>query len=126
MGEESDDTEAILATARVYNVEVPHTASESKQKCIKLNESATGISPNWDDAPPLPPPPDHTMPSPMVQAVLESWTQGEGLHESMLAWMDGLTGVDPESESIPPLTISSLDHKDEDVFFLHVLPLILR
>eukprot|EP00522_Entomoneis_paludosa_P014847 CAMPEP_0172451570 /NCGR_PEP_ID=MMETSP1065-20121228/9564_1 /TAXON_ID=265537 /ORGANISM="Amphiprora paludosa, Strain CCMP125" /LENGTH=1663 /DNA_ID=CAMNT_0013203533 /DNA_START=72 /DNA_END=5063 /DNA_ORIENTATION=+ len=80
---------------------------------------------DWDDAPPLPPPPDHNLRSPMVQSVLETWTQDEGLHESMLAWMDQvLTGVDPES--IPPLTISSLDHQVKDGFSLHVLPLLLK
>ena len=80
---------------------------------------------DWSEAPPLPPPPEHNLRSPMVQSVLEAWTDDDGLHQSMFAWMDQvLTGVDPES--IPPLTISSLDHQVKDGFTLHVLPLLLR
>jgi hypothetical protein len=81
---------------------------------------------DWDDlAPPLPPPPDHGLRSPIVAAVLEQWTSESSLHESLLAWIDQvLAGGDPEYT--PPLTISSLDHQVRDGFSMHVLPLLLR
>ena len=81
---------------------------------------------DWDDLSPLPPPPDHTLRSPMVQAVLESWTEDQGLHESMLSWMDQVLTNHADPQSIPPLTISNLDHQVKDGFILHVLPLLLR
>lgn len=81
----------------------------------------------WTElTPPLPPPPDHGLRSPIVNVVLEQWTADRGLHESLLAWMDRvMTGNDLES-SVPPLTISSLDHQVRDGFVMHVLPLLLR
>ena len=80
----------------------------------------------WNDlTPPLPPPPDHGLYSPIVRAVLEQWTNDGSLHESLISWIERvLTGN--ELESIPPLTISSLDHQVRDGFTMHVLPLILR
>eukprot|EP00980_Cylindrotheca_fusiformis_P028014 scaffold22575_cov141-Cylindrotheca_fusiformis.AAC.45 len=81
----------------------------------------------WTElTPPLPPPPDHGLRSPIVNVVFEQWTGDRSLHESLLAWMDRvMTGNDLES-SVPPLTISSLDHQVRDGFVMHVLPLLLR
>jgi hypothetical protein len=81
---------------------------------------------DWAElAPPLPPPPDHGLRSPIVATVLEQWTVDNALHESLLSWIDQvLGGADPEH--IPPLTISSLDHQVRDGFAMHVLPLLLR
>ena len=81
---------------------------------------------DWDELSPLPPPPDHSLRSPMVQTVLESWTEDEGLHESMLSWMDQVLANHADPQSIPPLTISNLDHQVKDGFVLHILPLLLR
>jgi hypothetical protein len=81
---------------------------------------------DWTElTPPLPPPPDHGLQSPIVNVVLEQWTGDRGLHESLLLWMERvMTGNDLES-SVPPLTISSLDHQVRDGFVMHVLPLLL-
>jgi hypothetical protein len=80
----------------------------------------------WDDlVPPLPRPPDHDLRSPIVAAVLEQWTSESTLHESLISWIENiLAGRDPDS--VPPLTLSSLDHQVRDGFILHVLPLLLR
>jgi hypothetical protein len=81
---------------------------------------------DWDDlTPPLPPPPDHGLRSPIVSAVLEQWTGDRALHASLVSWMDRVTAGD-DIESVPPLTISSLDHQVRDGFTMHVLPLLLR
>lgn len=80
----------------------------------------------WDELrPPLPPPPDHGLHTPIVSAVLEQWTSDRSLHESLISWMEEvMKGAD--LQSLPPLTISSLDHQVRDGFTMHVLPLLLR
>ena len=80
---------------------------------------------DWDElAPPLPEPPEHDLRSPIVTAVLEEWTSDRNLHQSLLAWIDEiLAGSDPAS--VPPLTLSGLNHQVRDGFTLHVLPLLL-
>jgi hypothetical protein len=81
----------------------------------------------WDDlTSPLPPPPDHGLRSPIVHTVLEQWTDDQGLHASLLAWMERVMTGDNLEDSVPPLTISSLDHQVRDGFMMHVLPLLLR
>jgi hypothetical protein len=79
---------------------------------------------DWTPMEPLSAPPEHDLRSPIVTAVLDAWTGDERLHTSLLSWMDQvISGHDPES--IPPLTLSSLDHQARDGFALHVLPLLL-
>ena len=80
----------------------------------------------WDDlAPPLPPPPDHGLRSPIVAALLQQWTPDTAMHESLLSWLERImNGANPDT--VPPLTISSLDHQIRDGFAMHVLPLLLR
>ena len=80
---------------------------------------------SWDALKTLPPPPDHSLQSPIVSAVLEQWTQDRSLHESLLSWMDNVMKGD-DLEDLPPLTISSLDHQVRDGFTMHVLPHLLR
>ncbi len=80
---------------------------------------------DWDDMRTLPPPPDHSLQSPIVSAVLEQWTPERSLHESLFSWMDNVMKSD-NLEDLPPLTISSLDHQVRDGFTMHVLPHLLR
>eukprot|EP00977_Amphora_coffeiformis_P005460 scaffold1162_cov170-Amphora_coffeaeformis.AAC.18 len=80
----------------------------------------------WTDlVPPLPPPPDHGLKSPIVQAVLEAWTPDSDLHESLMAWMETVVGG-ASPHDIPPLAISNLDTEVRDGLIMHVLPLLLR
>lgn len=82
---------------------------------------------DWDDlTSPLPPPPDHGLRSPIVYTVLDQWTDDQGLHDSLLAWMERVMTGDNLEDSVPPLTISSLDHQVRDGFMMHVLPILLR
>jgi hypothetical protein len=81
----------------------------------------------WDElSSPLPPPPDHGLRSPIVNAVLTQWTEDPNLHHSLLAWMERVMTGDNLENTVPPLTISSLDHQVRDGFIMHVLPLLLR
>ncbi len=82
---------------------------------------------DWDElTSPLPPPPDHGLRSPIVNAVLKQWTDDHHLHHSLLAWMERVMMGDNLEDTVPPLTISSLDHQVRDGFIMHVLPLLLR
>jgi hypothetical protein len=81
----------------------------------------------WDElVPSLADPPDHEVRSPIVNAVLESWTHDRGLQETLLAWIDGVLDVTTDPESIAPLTITNLDSQLRDGFAMRVLPLLLR
>ena len=105
-----------------------NTSASSEHQTINVRMlDGENFVTEWADLrPPLPPPPDHGLHSPIVNAVLEQWTGDHGLHESLLAWIENvMTGNDLES-SVPPLTISSLDHQVRDGFVMHVLPLLLR
>lgn len=81
----------------------------------------------WNElSSPLPPPPDHGLRSPIVNAVLTQWTEDPNLHHSLLSWMERVMTGDNLENTVPPLTISSLDHQVRDGFIMHVLPLLLR
>ena len=80
---------------------------------------------DWDDLRALPPPPDHSLQSPIVSAILEQWTQDHTLHESLLSWIDNVMKSN-NLEDLPPLTLSSLDHQVRDGLIMHVLPHLLR
>ena len=101
------------------------TSTEEQMVNVRMLDGENFVT-EWDYlTPPLPPPPDHGLRSPIVSAVLEQWTADEALHQSLTAWIDRvLDGGD--LDSIPPLTLSNLDHQVRDGFTMHVLPLILR
>jgi hypothetical protein len=71
-------------------------------------------------------PPDHEVRSPIVDAVLELWTNDRTLQESLRGWMDQVLVEGADPESIPPLTVNHLDHRARDAFCLHIFPLLLR
>jgi hypothetical protein len=100
--------------------------SEADRRTINVKMlDGENFTTEWVDLPSLPPPPDHGLRSPIVAALLQQWTSDAAMHDSLLAWMDRIIrGADPET--IPPLTISSLDHQVRDGFSMHVLPLLLR
>jgi hypothetical protein len=100
-------------------------SDENRMVNVRMLDGENFVT-DWDIlTPPLPPPPDHGLRSPIVGAVLEQWTTDRALHESLAAWIDRvMSGHD--IEAVPPLTISSLDHQVRDGFTMHVLPLLLR
>lgn len=106
--------------------ESSESSGEHRTVNVRMLNSENFIT-EWDNLTnPLPPPPDHGLRSPIVHAVLEQWTDDPGLHNSLLTWMERvMTGNNLEG-SVPPLTISSLDHQVRDGFVMHVLPLLLR
>lgn len=100
-------------------------SNENRMVNVRMLDGENFVT-EWDNlTPPLPPPPDHGLRSPIVGAVLEQWTSDRALHESLVAWIDRvMSGHD--IETVPPLTISSLDHQVRDGFTMHVLPVLLR
>ena len=79
----------------------------------------------WNDLDALPPPPDHSLQSPIVTAILEQWTEDRSLHDSLYDWIDNVMKGD-DLEDLPPLSIHDLDHQVRDGFIMHVLPHLLR
>ncbi len=73
----------------------------------------------------LPPPPDHDLHNPIVNAVLEQWSNDPGLHNHLLDWMEAVLEGGTAS-NIPPLMISNLESHVRDGFVMHVLPQLLR
>lgn len=81
---------------------------------------------DWGELdPPLPPPPEHDIRSPIVVAVLDQWTSDTQLQESLLSWIESALS-DEDPSTIPPLVLSSLDPQVRDGFVTHVLPSLLR
>lgn len=103
-----------------------NSPSNKEERMINVRMlDAENFETDWDDmVPPLPTtPPEHDLRSPIVSAVLQSWTTDRGLHDSLLKWVDQILETDDE---VPPLTLSGLDHQVRDGFCLHILPLLLR
>ena len=101
------------------------SSDENRMVNVRMLDGENFVT-EWDNlTPPLPPPPDHDLRSPIVGAVLEQWTSDRALHESLVSWIERvMSGHD--IEAVPPLTISSLDHQVRDGFTMHLLPLLLR
>jgi hypothetical protein len=100
-------------------------SDENRMVNVRMLDGENFVT-EWDNlTPPLPPPPDHGLRSPIVGAVLEQWTSDRALHESLVAWIERVMSGN-DIEAVPPLTISSLDHQVRDGFTMHLLPLLLR
>ena len=79
----------------------------------------------WGDlVPPLPPPPDHDLKSPIVDAILSKWTDDSNTQSALITWIEDI--LNGTSSNTPSLKLSGLDHQIRDGFIMHVLPLLLR
>ena len=123
--EKLSNEESNAPTVDIPDVAEASSGDDNRMVNVRMLDGENFVT-EWDDlTPPLPPPPDHGLRSPIVHAVLEQWTTDRSLHDSLLGWMERvMSGHD--LESVPPLTISSLDHQVRDGFSMHVLPLLLR
>lgn len=101
----------------------PLTSDHSQEKSVIDEEN---FETDWSQlSSGLPPPPDHGLRNPIVNAVLEQWSNDPGLHNNLLDWMEAvLEGGD--ASAIPPLMISNLEAHVRDGFVMHVLPQLLR
>ena len=100
-------------------------SSDDKMINVRMLDEENFVT-EWNDlSPPLPPPSDHDLRSPIVDAVLDHWTDDPDLKESLLSWIEQVTDGN-DVASIPPLALSNLDHQARDGFIIHVLPTLLR
>ena len=76
----------------------------------------------WGDLD-LPPPPDHGLKSPIVDAILSKWTDDSSTQSALIKWIE--EALDGNVSDAPSLKLSGLDHQIKDGFIMHVLPLLL-
>jgi hypothetical protein len=104
------------------------TSSEltSDRKMINVRMiDGENFSTEWGDLVDLPPPPDHDLHSPIVDAILNKWSGDNDTRLALLQWIENiLSGAN--IDAIPSLKLSGLDHQLRDGFVMHVLPLLLR
>jgi len=113
--------------------DLEHDFSKSKsseiapdQKMVNVRMiDAENFSTEWDLAPALPPPPDHGLQSPIVDAILSKWTDDIETRSALVKWIEDI--LDGSNvDAMPSLKLSGLDHQIRDGFFMHILPLLLR
>jgi hypothetical protein len=116
--------ESINARGGVADTEMSNSCDSEKMVNVRMID-AENFQTEWDVISPLPPPPDHGLRSPIVQAILSRWTDDPGTQSALIRWVeDLLSGM--SVDDAPPLKISSLDHQLKEGFIYHVLPLLLR
>ncbi|KAL7546398.1 hypothetical protein ACHAWF_009736 [Thalassiosira exigua] len=100
-------------------------ASDRKMINVRMIDGEN-FTTEWGDlAPALPPPPDHDLHSPIVDAILSKWTDDPDTRSALVGWVEKILDGS-NMESIPSLKLSGLDHQIRDGFIMHVLPLLLR
>lgn len=65
------------------------------------------------------------MHSPIVDAILDKWTNDDDTKSALIEWLESILNGS-NIDSIPSLKLSGLDHQIRDGFIMHVLPLLLR
>ena len=99
-------------------------ASDRKMINVRMIDGEN-FSTEWGDLVDLPPPPDHDLHSPIVDAILSKWSGDDDTRLSLIQWIENiLSGAN--IDAIPSLKLSGLDHQLRDGFVMHVLPLLLR
>ncbi|KAL7538680.1 hypothetical protein ACHAXR_009230 [Thalassiosira sp. AJA248-18] len=100
-------------------------ASDRKMINVRMIDGEN-FSTEWGDmAPDLPPPPDHDLHSPIVDAILSKWTDDPDTRSALIGWIENILNGS-STDSMPSLKLSGLDHQIRDGFIMHVLPLLLR
>lgn len=101
--------------------------SHSSEKMISVRMiDGENFSTEWSDLVDLPPPPDHGLHSPIVDAVLQKWSDDDDTRSSLMGWLEDILNGSKSVQSVPSLKLSGLDHQTRDGFTMHVLPLLLR
>jgi hypothetical protein len=106
--------ESINARGGVADTEMSKSCDSEKMVNVRMID-AGNFQTEWDVISPLPPPPDHGLRSPIVQAILSRWTDDPGTQSALIRWVeDLLSGM--SVDDAPPLKISSLDHHLKEDF----------
>ena len=101
--------------------------SNSSEKMINVRMiDGENFSTEWSDLVDLPPPPDHGLRSPIVDAVLRKWSDDDKTRSALMEWFEDIMNGSKSVHSVPSLKLSGLDHQTRDGFVMHVLPLLLH
>ena len=101
--------------------------SNSSEKMINVRMiDGENFSTEWSDLVDLPPPPDHGLRSPIVDAVLRKWSEDNETRSSLMGWFEDIMSGSKSVHSVPSLKLSGLDHQTRDGFVMHILPQLLR
>ena len=129
--EETNKSTAEPSTAASTNVDkdssntIPSELPSDKRMVNVRMIDGENFTTEWGDlVEPLPPPPDHGLKSPIVDAILSKWTDDSSTQSALIKWIENvLNGT--SSDDAPSLKLSGLDHQIRDGFIMHVLPLLL-
>eukprot|EP00984_Skeletonema_dohrnii_P006820 scaffold2425_cov76-Skeletonema_dohrnii-CCMP3373.AAC.36 len=129
--EEGSKNTAELSTAASSNVKkdvsnsISSELSTDKRMVNVRMIDGENFTTKWSDlVEPLPPPPDHGLKSPIVDAILSKWTDDSNTQSALVKWIESILNGDSSDDS-PSLKLSGLDHQIRDGFIMHVLPLLL-
>jgi hypothetical protein len=96
-------------------------ASDKKMVNVRMIDGEN-FTTEWGDLD-LPPPPDHGLKSPIVDAILSKWTDDSSTQSALIKWIE--EALNGNVSDAPSLKLSGLDHQIKDGFIMHVLPLLL-
>jgi len=97
--------------------------SSDKMVNVKMLDGENFIT-SWNNVD-LPSPPDHDLYSPIVDTILEAWSEDPGTRSALVDWIENVL-KGSNTDSMPSLKLSGLDHTTRDGFVMHILPLLLR
>ncbi|KAL3778575.1 hypothetical protein ACHAW5_007030 [Stephanodiscus triporus] len=102
-------------------------SNSSDRKMINVRMiDGENFSTEWSDLVDLPPPPDHALHSPIVDAVLREWSDNNETRSALMGWLEDILNGPKLVHSVPSLKLTGLDHQTRDGFVMHVLPLLLH
>lgn len=108
----------------VPNNVTPEEYSDERMVNVRMIDGEN-FTTEWSDlVEPLPPPPDHGLKSPIVDAILSKWTDDSNTQSALITWIESILNGERSDDS-PSLKLSGLDHQIRDGFIMHVLPLLL-
>ena len=97
--------------------------SSDKMINVKMLDGENFVT-SWNNVD-LPSPPDHDLYSPIVDTILEAWSEDPGTRSALVDWIENVL-KGSNTDSMPSLKLSGLDHTTRDGFVMHILPLLLR
>jgi len=106
----------------VQDVSIKSNSSD-KMINVKMLDGENFIT-SWNNVD-LPSPPDHDLYSPIVDTILEAWSEDPGTRSALVDWIENVL-KGSNTDSMPSLKLSGLDHTTRDGFVMHILPLLLR
>jgi hypothetical protein len=102
-------------------------SNSSDRKMINVRMiDGENFTTEWSDLVDLPPPPDHDLHSPIVDAVIGKWSDDIETRSALLGWLEDILNGSKLVNTLPSLKLSGLDHQTRDGFVMHVLPLLLH